>query len=318
MADYLKKVLTALTIVCLSISLVFFFPTLKISGLTAQDFFILKNIRLAMFLTAFLVGGILSVCGLVFQTIFDNPLATPYTLGISSGASFGAVVYIVFLKNFVNLPLSLFAFAGSVFAILLIFAVISAVKYASSQTILLSGVALNFFFGSLILFFQYYANQYDTFEITRWLLGGISTAGLSGILPLAVGAAIILVFFLFNAEKLDLFLLGETLAKTKGLDTARERLVFIAVCGIAVSVSVAVAGPIGFVGIIIPHLSKKLFGIRHLNSVFYAFFLGGGALSLCQAIAVKVFYPSILPVGVITAIIGTPIFIYILIVKAEK
>lgn len=318
MADLLKKVLVIFISIVVVFALVFLFPYVKKLPLSGQDIFILKNIRLTMFLTAFAVGGILSLCGLVFQTVFDNPLATPYTLGVSAGASFGVVVYVIFFQSYFWLSLSLPAFLGGLVSIGVIFVVASSIKRLSSEIILLSGVALNFFFGSLILFFQYYADQYDTFEITRWLMGGISGGDLTSLYFLFLTGFVLLCFFLFNFQKLDLFLLGEILGEAKGLDTSTYRLLFIVVCSLAVSVSVAFAGPVGFVGIIIPHLSKKLFGIKHKNALFYSFFLGGVSLAVCQAIAVKILYPAMLPVGVVTAIIGTPVFLYILISKAEK
>ncbi len=318
MADLFKKALVAFISVVAVLALAFLFPYIKKLPLSGQDIFILKNIRLTMFLTAFAVGGILSLCGLVFQTVFDNPLATPYTLGVSAGASFGVVLYVVFFQSYFGLSLSVPAFFGGLVSVGVIFAVASSVKRSSSEIILLSGVALNFFFGSLILFFQYYADQYDTFEITRWLMGGISGGDFASVFFLFLTCFALLWFFLFNSKKLDLFLLGEVLGEAKGLDASAYRLLFIVVCSLAVSVSVAVAGPIGFVGIIIPHLSKKLFGIKHKNALFYSFFLGGISLAVCQAMAVKVLYPAMLPVGVVTAIIGTPVFLYILISKAEK
>ncbi len=297
------------------IGAVFYFPERFTFPLSETEVFILKSIRIPLFLAAFFVGGSLSISGLVFQTVFDNPLATPYTLGVASGASLGVVVYTVFISKVLPVPIIFVSLAGGLLSVMVIFFIAKAVKFYSSNTILLAGVALNFFFGSLILFFQYFANQYNTFEIYRWLLGGIKPEKYLPVLILAFVSLIVLFGLVALSKKLDLFLLGDTIAKTKGLDVEKYRIVFITVVSLLTALCVSIAGPIAFVGIIVPHMVTRIFDGLHKSRLVYSFLLGGISLVVCQALSLKILYPSILPIGVITAIIGTPVFIYILILK---
>ncbi len=315
MRNVFNKLVLTTAVFILFVLIILYFPEKLTFPLSETDEFILKTIRIPLFAIAFFVGGSLSISGLVFQTVFDNPLATPYTLGVASGASLGVVVYTVFISKYLNFALFFFSLTGGLLSVFVIFLIAKFVKYYSSNTILLSGVALNFFFGSLILFFQYFANQFDTFEIYRWLLGGIKPEGYS--LILAIGFLSILTLFLLVvlSEKLDLFLLGDTLATTKGLDVERYRLLFIAVVSILTALCVSIAGPIAFVGIVIPHIVVRVFDGLHRQRLLYSYLLGGISLVICEAISLKLLYPSILPIGVITAILGTPVFIYILILK---
>ena len=311
---FYKPVLTTAVII-LFVFIILYFPEKLTFPLSETDKFILKTIRIPLFAIAFFIGGSLSISGLVFQTVFDNPLATPYTLGIASGASLGVVFYTVFVSKHLTLPLFLFSLSGGLLSLFIIFFLAKAIKFYSSNTILLSGVALNFFFGSLILFFQYFASQFDTFEIYRWLLGGIKAEGYAVVLLLAVLSLFILFILATLSKKLDLFLLGDTLAKTKGLDVERYRLIFIAVVSVLTALCVSVAGPIAFVGIVIPHIVVRVFDGLHRQRLIYSYLLGGISLVICEALSLKLLYPSILPIGVITSIIGTPVFIYILILK---
>ncbi len=297
------------------IGAVFYFPERFTFPLSETEVFILKSIRIPLFLAAFFVGGSLSISGLVFQTVFDNPLATPYTLGVASGASLGVVVYTVFISKVLPVPIIFVSLAGGLLSVMVIFFIAKAVKFYSSNTILLAGVALNFFFGSLILFFQYFANQYNTFEVYRWLLGGIKPEKYLPVLILAFVSLIVLFGLVALSKKLDLFLLGDTIAKTKGLDVEKYRIVFITVVSLLTALCVSIAGPIAFVGIIVPHMVTRIFDGLHKSRLVYSFLLGGISLVVCQALSLKILYPSILPIGVITAIIGTPVFIYILILK---
>ncbi len=297
------------------IGAVFYFPEKFSFPLSETEVFILKSIRIPLFLAAFFVGGSLSISGLVFQTVFDNPLATPYTLGVASGASLGVVVYTVFISKVLPVPIIFVSLSGGLLSVMVIFFIAKAVKFYSSNTILLAGVALNFFFGSLILFFQYFANQYNTFEIYRWLLGGIKPEKYLPVLILAFVSLIVLFGLVALSKKLDLFLLGDTIAKTKGLDVEKYRIVFITVVSLLTALCVSIAGPIAFVGIIVPHMVTRIFDGLHKSRLVYSFLLGGISLVVCQALSLKILYPSILPIGVITAIIGTPVFIYILILK---
>ncbi|BBB32402.1 iron complex transport system permease protein [Thermotomaculum hydrothermale] len=315
MRNALNFVALILLIFVLFIAVILYFPERLNYPFSDTDLFILKSIRFPMFIVAFLVGGSLSISGLVFQTVFDNPLATPYTLGVASGASLGVVIYTVFLAKVIHIPLIFFSLLGGLLSVFVIFLIAKVVNYYSSQTILLSGVALNFFFGSLILFFQYFANRFDTFEIYRWLLGGIKPEKPSLLLLLAIVSLIVLVLLMLLSRKLDLFLLGDTIAKTKGLDTEKYRLIFITLVSVLTAFCVSIAGPIAFVGIIVPHIVVRLFDGLHRERLLFSFLLGGVSLVLCQALSVKILYPSILPIGVLTAIIGTPIFIYILILR---
>lgn len=285
----------------------------------AQIFFLA---RLPRSLAAALVGGTLAVAGVVFQGLLRNPLATPYTLGISAGASFGAMSAITFGSlvpwlGYVGLSnVTGASFAGAALAVLVVYALASARHSGLSTTVLLlAGVTMNSFFSALILFVQYLSDFTETFRALRWLMGDLDVAGydpIVGALPLIV---IALTGCVWLARPLNLLSLGADAAATRGVDVRRaQRIAFF--CGsLATGAAVSVGGPIGFVGIIVPHLVRLVVGADHRLVLPASFFSGAAFLVLCDVASRTVMAPLELPVGIITAIIGGPFFLWLLIRK---
>ncbi len=280
------------------------------------DFSVYWNLRLPRVLLAFMVGSLLSLCGMVFQAIFRNPLTTPFTLGVSSGAAFGAVAFIVFGAEITVLGLTksyFSAFFGAALSIVMVYAFARMRGGFSTLTMLLAGVAINFFFSSLILLFQYVADFTKIYQTQRWLMGSLAVFGFDkvmGILPFFVfGSAAVMLF----KNELNLMLLGEDIAISRGLDTARFKLVMFTVCSLMVGAAVSLCGVIGFVGIIVPHICRLLVGSDHRYLAKASFLFGGFFLVVCDAVSRKIIPPSELPIGIITALLGGPFFIWLLV-----
>jgi iron complex transport system permease protein len=286
----------------------------------AQIFFLA---RLPRALAAALVGGTLAAAGVVFQGLLRNPLATPYTLGISAGASFGAMTAITFGSLLpLGLPIGGVAgasLAGALLAVAVVYALASARHAGLSTTVLLlAGVTMNSFFSALILFVQYLSDFTETFRALRWLMGDLDVAGyqpILGALPLVVVA---LAAFAWLARPLNLLSLGADAAATRGVDVTRaQRAAFLA-GSLATGAAVSVGGPIGFVGIIVPHLVRLVVGADHRLVLPTSFFFGAAFLIVCDVLSRIVMAPLELPVGIITAIIGGPFFLWMLIRKGTK
>ena len=282
------------------------------------DFSIYWNIRLPRVLLAFMIGAILSLCGMVFQAMFRNPLTTPFTLGISSGAAFGAIAFIVFGTEvaFLGFAKSYFsAFAGALLAIMLIYMFTRLRRGFSTLAMLLAGVAINFFFSSLILLFQYLADFTKVFQTYRWLMGSLETFGFSkviGIVPFFVFGAIIIMVF---KNELNLVLLGEDIAISRGLDTTRFKIIMFGICSLMVGASVSLCGVIGFVGMISPHICRLIIGSDHKYLTKASLLFGGFFMVICDTLARKIISPTELPIGIITALLGGPFFIWLLITR---
>lgn len=279
----------------------------------AQIFFIA---RLPRALAGALVGGTLAAAGVVFQGLLRNALATPYTLGVSAGASLGAMMAITFgatLPIGGPAPASLI---GSMLAVSIVYFLATARRSGLSTTVLLlAGVTLNSFFSALILFVQYLADFSQMFRAMRWLMGNLdvtSYAPLVSALPLVL---IAFVAFAWLARPLNLLTLGADAAGARGVNvTNTQRLAFFS-ASLATGAAVAVGGPIGFVGIIVPHLVRLMVGSDHRLVLPASVFLGAGFLVACDVLARVIMAPMELPVGIITALIGGPFFLWMLIKK---
>jgi iron complex transport system permease protein len=279
---------------------------------------ILWQIRVPRVVAGFLGGAGLAVGGAVFQAVFRNPLATPYILGVAAGASFGvaAVARIGAGVALLGLGLSSWAaLAGALLAVAIVWMVTRLRPEASTSTLLLAGVSLNFFFSSLILFLQYTASFADAYRVLRWLMGGLGGADLSAVLQMApfvvVGIAVVLAF----GRELDLLTTGAELAASRGVAVARTRTVLFVATSIMIGGVVAACGPIGFVGMVSPHICRLLLGPGHRLLLPASAVFGGAFLVLCDTAARIAVAPAELPVGVITAFLGAPFFLWLLLRK---
>lgn len=282
---------------------------------------ILWKIRIPRTLLAFLAGAALATGGMAFQAMFRNPLATPFTLGVASGASLGASVAIhlglVFsLARFSSVSLS--AMAGALLAIFIVYGLSRAQRGFSTSTMLLAGVAVSFFFSSLILFLQYITDFTNTYRMLRWVMGGLDTVvgfdDVLGVFPFVVaGVAVVL----YLVHELNLITTGEELAAARGVEVNRTKLVLFFAASLMVGAVVAACGPIGFVGLMAPHICRLLIGPDHRYLTPATVLFGGGFLVLCDTVARTAIAPTELPVGIITAILGGPFFLWLLLRRAS-
>jgi iron complex transport system permease protein len=276
------------------------------------------SLRLPRTLLALLAGGALAMAGLGLQTLFRNPLAEPYTLGIASGAALGAVLALQVgtIGWSVGFPMvALAAFIGALAVAAVILGLAMSGYGRDVSTLLLAGIAISLSCSALVLFVQYLADLTKTFRMVRWMMGGLAVVGYAEVLwlaPWVIGGALVLMLLRWD---LNLLITGEELAVSRGVDLKRLRLGVLGTASAMVAALVAVTGPIGFVGLIVPHILRRWVGTDHLLLV-PACLLGGGAfLALCDLGARTVMAPAELPVGVITALLGGPFFLWLLIRK---
>lgn len=282
------------------------------SSMDAEIFWRLRVPRTSL---AFMAGAALSLCGMVFQALFRNPLATPYTLGVSSGASLGAVLYLYTGITFTVLGVSgvtLAAFAGAMLSIAVVLGLAGHQGYGEANTTLLAGVAVSLFFSSLILFFQYLSDFTNSIRIMRWLMGGLETVGMQPIWQLMpvflLGLAVV---FYFRRE-LNLLMVGEEFAASRGTQLKLVKYALFLATSLTVAGVVSLCGPIGFVGMIAPHICRLLIGPDHRYLAPATVCFGGAFLTLCDIISRMLIPPAEIPVGVITAIMGGPFFLWLL------
>ena len=279
----------------------------------AQIFFLA---RLPRTIAGALVGAALAAAGVVLQALLRNPLATPFTLGVSAGASLGAMLVIIF-----GIPLSvagipavpLASFAGSLGAVSVVYALARFRHHGlSTSVLLLAGVTLNSVFSAIIMFVQYLADYTQSFQAIRWLMGNLDVSSYAPIvsaIPLLVAA---FVAFAWLPRSLNLLTLGADSAAARGVDVLKaQRLAFFS-ASLATGAAVSLGGPIGFVGIIIPHVVRLLIGADHRVVLPASAFLGAAFLVICDVGARTVLAPLELPVGIITAMLGGPFFLWLL------
>ncbi|MFQ5607700.1 MAG: FecCD family ABC transporter permease [Candidatus Zixiibacteriota bacterium] len=277
---------------------------------------IFYDIRLPRVLLGFLAGGSLAVSGLVFQALLRNPLATPFTLGVASGASLGSALFIHLGVSWALLGLSggtWLAFAGALGATALVFAVARAVGRHDNVTMLLAGIAVTFFLSSLILFTQYVADFTAVFKMIRWVMGGLSVVGYDAPLTLAPFAALALILSSWKSPELNLISTGDDLAHSRGVDVRRTRRGFFVALSLVIGATVALVGPIGFVGMMVPHMGRLVFGADNRILAPVSFVAGGAFLALCDSFARSILAPAEMPVGIVTALLGGPFFLWLLI-----
>ncbi len=283
--------------------------------------FIFWQLRVPRALLGFIAGAILALSGLVCQNLFKNSLATPDLLGISSGAAAGAVVA---LKFKLYLPflgmggLYLFSFLGALSAVFFIFLIAKSIKNSSLYTFLMSGVAINFFYSALIVFFQYTFDYSDTFSLLRWLMGGVSVSGYKEILFLLLLLLIFLIVVFFFKKEFLLVSAGEDFAQSRGLDVARFRILSFLALSFFVGTVVSICGPIGFIALIVPHLARSWGRSNYASTVIFTFLLGGGLLVLADFMARTLMPPVEIPVGIVTSLFGAPFFLMLLIAQLKK
>lgn len=281
-----------------------------------MDAHILFLARLPRILLAAITGASLSVAGAVFQAILRNDLAAPITLGVASGAAFGAVLAISLGLSFTVLGFSSISFAAFLGAMLAVTLVFSLVKTRQGEMptsiVLLAGVTVNFFFAALVMFIHYLSDVTQSFRIVRWLMGGLDITDYQTVfsvsLPVIIGSVILMVI----ARDLNLISSGSQSAMSRGVDVPKIQKIGLISASLVTGAVVAVSGPIGFVGLVVPHIVRLLIGPDQRILIPASMLFGASFLIICDTVARTVIAPTEIPVGVITAMIGGPFFVWLL------
>jgi iron complex transport system permease protein len=272
---------------------------------------IIMKIRFPRVVLAAMVGATLSLGGLVFQALLRNPLAEPYILGISGGSAVGAIIGIMLgLSRFPGVSLT--AFLGSTGTLVLILFLTAGQSLVKKESLLLSGVMVNAFCSAVIMFLVSITQDARLHNILFWLMGDLSTADLQqvGLLAIMLVPGFILLFWF--SHTMNLLLMGKEMAQTMGVNIKAATVILLLVSSFMVSVTVSYCGLVGFVGLVIPHLLRRLLGADH-RILVPACVLGGGAyLVICDLTARTLPRQGEMPIGVVTAIIGAPLFILLL------
>jgi iron complex transport system permease protein len=271
--------------------------------------------RLPRILFGAVVGGALAMAGVLFQAILRNSLADPFTLGVSAGSSLGAFIAIwLGLETVVwGIPVvSVAAFIGAFLTILLVFFVARTGDALPTFTLILAGITLNFVFGAVMMFIHYAANFNQGYLMTRWTMGTLDTADMRTVLraaPFVIGC---LAGLMWMAPQLNPLAAGEEWAASRGVGVGRVKKLSYFIGSVLTGAVTAFSGPIGFVGLIVPHTVRLVAGPDHRVLIPASFFLGSAFLVLCDTAARTLFAPTEIPVGVVTALLGGPFFIALL------
>ena len=286
---------------------------------------ILFDIRLPRICLAILIGAILAISGAVMQGLFRNPLAAPSLIGVSSGASVGASVVIVlagaWLQSNTALGLSLVAvgaFIGSFLVTVLVYRLSTSALGTSVTTMLLAGIAVSALAGAVSGLLSYYADNEMLRQISIWQMGNLSTANWQRVLVLAVVAILVLSLFPRESKSLNALLLGESEARHLGIDVQQVKRKLILLTTLGIGTAVAIGGMIGFVGLIVPHIVRLLIGPDHRWLLPVSALAGGVLLLLADTIARIIIAPTELPTGILTAILGAPFFIMLLVQQRRE
>ena len=264
--------------------------------------------RLPRVLLALLAGSALSLTGVMFQCMLRDPLAEPYTLGVSSGASVGAVLAIS-----IGIPyISIAGLAGAAVVLVIVVAMSVEGRRVSSFTLLLTGVTMNSIAFAIILFMHSIASLSQSFAISRWVMGGLDAVPYSTVGWLAVALLPVMAIVTVQAPQWNLLAIGEEWAASRGVSTTRLTLFGYIAGSLMTGLVTALTGPIGFVGLIVPHALRLKMGADHRTLMPCSILLGAAFLVLCDAVARTIIPPTDIPVGVLTAMGGGPFFLWLL------
>jgi iron complex transport system permease protein len=280
----------------------------------AQIFFVARMPRV---LAGAVIGAALASAGVVLQALLRNPLASPFTLGVSAGSALGAILAISFGAAATFGPLSpvpLASLAGAFLAAVVVYAMATRPGRAMSTSILLlAGVTLNSFFSALILFVQYMSDFTEAYRTLRWMMGDLDVGSFGPIVGALPLVAIAFLMFAALPSSLNLLSVGSDIAATRGVDVGLTQRVAFVSAALATSAAVSLAGPIGFVGIVVPHLVRLMTGFDHRIVLPASALFGASFLVACDLVARTILAPVEVPVGVVTAMLGGPFFLWLLV-----
>lgn len=284
-----------------------FIPTIHVSATYST---IVWDIRLPRIMAAILIGAALSVAGAAFQGTFKNPLVSPDILGVSSGAGFGAAIAILFVG--ITLVTQISAFLWGLIAVTITVCVARSIRSSEILVMVLSGMAIGSLFTALISLCKYTADPYSKLpQIVYWLMGSLSAVTNSQVLmvsvPIIIGIAIILLL----RWRLNVLAMGDEESQSLGIETNKLRFIIIVCCTMITAAAVSISGIIGWVGLLIPHVSRILIGPDHKKLIPATICLGASFLLLIDNISRTLLVVEV-PIGILTAIIGVPFFLYLL------
>ena len=283
-----------------------------VHGWTDTDRVIVFQVRLPRIILAGIVGATLSVSGVVFQAIFRNPLADPYILGISSGSAVGAILAIISGAGLSFLSIPAASFCGALLTIMLVLGIARTGFRLQTNTLLLAGVIVGSFFSAIIMFLVSITQDERLHSIIFWLMGDLSLSKYSEIIIVTPFVIVGCLIIYLHAHHLNLIVTGEETALQLGVEVERVKRLLLITASLITGVVVSVSGVIGFVGLIVPHMMRMVFGSDHRLLLPVSGLFGLSFLVVADTIARIVIAPVELPVGVITAIFGAPFFIYLL------
>ena len=272
------------------------------------------DLRVPRVIIAFFTGALLGLSGLIFQSLFRNPMSTPFTLGVASGATLGTAFAIVFGYLFF---IELFGFIGALTTVIILFSVASRLGSYDTSSLLLVGIALSFFYSASLMVLFYLSNEHQSYEIVRFTMGSLDIVGLDSTLPIVITSLLLLAMTLNYKKEIKLLLTSYDNAFLKGIEVKRVNTVLLVSVSIAIGVAVSITGPIGFVGLIVPHILKIIYKQSADKILVQTFFYSGIFLVGCDLISRNLGSTSDIPIGVISSFIGGPFFIYLLIRKRK-
>jgi iron complex transport system permease protein len=276
---------------------------------SSMEYQVFWDLRFPRIILAFLTGGILGLAGLVFQTVFRNPMSTPFTLGVASGATLFTAIAIVFgVATYV----SFFAFLGSLLTIIILFFITSKLQDIHTTSLLLVGIALSFFYSACLMVLFFISDLAQSYEIVRFTMGSLDTVGFDDIYFMIFASLLILLVANIYKYDIKLLLVSYEFAQLKGVNVKKTNYVLLLVVSISVGICVSITGPIGFIGLIVPHILKSLYKKSSEKLIYPIFFYGGVFLVCCDLISRNVGANSDIPIGVVTSFLGAPFFIYLI------
>ena len=321
MIDFLNSLkrllISRYILIFISFTIIFISPSVgqidinidKIFDSNSLDYTIFWELRVPRVIAGFFVGGLLSISGLVFQTIFRNAMSSPYTLGVASGASFGVGFAIVF--EMINL-VWLFSFIGAISTVIIHLFIMIKIRQYDRDSMLLVGIALSFFYSASLMIFLFLSDQKESYMIMRFTMGSLDISSFNELISIVLVSLFTLFIVLFYRYELKLLLTNKEYAYLKGVDIKRVSYTLLAVLSLGIGVVVASTGPIGFVGLIAPHIIKTLYKQSADRLIIPIFFYGGLFLVMCDLVARSVGGSSDIPIGVVTSFLGGGVFIYLI------
>jgi iron complex transport system permease protein len=287
---------------------------MKVFDVSSVEHQIFTQIRLPRVILAFVSGGTLALSGLLFQTLFRNSLATPFTLGISSGATLGAALAIIFGVPFI----SLFGFFGALSTVAVIYFFSTKLSSSGDQRLILVGIALSFLYSSALLIIYYLSDFEQSYLILRFTMGSLLTVGFLDIIPIILSGVLVLFMALRYQKELKLLSISSDFAFLKGVDVQKVLIILFVVISLCIGILVSIVGPIGFIGLIVPHMVKLVMKKSIDKIILPSFIVGGLFLLICDTIARSLPTVSEIPVGIITSFIGGSLFVWILLTKSKR